>query len=173
MAACGIQQSIMCVYLIQTRFAAAIIRFCRAHLLQVANVLVLDENPEGLEGPWVTYARMWTLRTNKALTGAYWLARSLAPCCTDSPAYRRCNPTVCLFCFLCRGGSSLQQSKSPMVYAWHSYWLKIKGLAAFISRTAAAGPAPNMTNMCHCGTLLPCCLLIVCQLQALTWVLPA
>lgn len=33
------------------------------------NVVVLDENPEGLEGPWVTYARMVTLRTNKALTG--------------------------------------------------------------------------------------------------------
>jgi hypothetical protein len=38
-------------------------------LLQVTNVLVLDENPAGLEGPWVTYARMVTLRTNKALTG--------------------------------------------------------------------------------------------------------
>jgi hypothetical protein len=37
---------------------------------QVTNVLVLDENPAGLEGPWVTYARMVTLRTNKALTGA-------------------------------------------------------------------------------------------------------
>jgi len=35
----------------------------------VSNVVVLDENPEGLEGPWVTYARMVTLRTNKALTG--------------------------------------------------------------------------------------------------------
>jgi hypothetical protein len=35
----------------------------------VTNVLVLDENPAGLEGPWVTYARMVTLRTNKALTG--------------------------------------------------------------------------------------------------------
>lgn len=39
--------------------------------LQVTNVIILDENPEGLEGPWVTYARMVTLRTNKALTGAY------------------------------------------------------------------------------------------------------
>lgn len=37
---------------------------------QVTNVLVLDENPAGLEGPWVTYARMVTLRTNKSLTGA-------------------------------------------------------------------------------------------------------
>lgn len=35
----------------------------------VRNVLVLDENPEGLEGPWITYARMITLRTPKALTG--------------------------------------------------------------------------------------------------------
>lgn len=39
------------------------------YLIQVTNVFVLDENPEGLEGPWVTYARMVTLRTNKALTG--------------------------------------------------------------------------------------------------------
>lgn len=30
---------------------------------------VLDENPEGCEGPWLTYARMVTLRTNKCLTG--------------------------------------------------------------------------------------------------------
>lgn len=36
---------------------------------KVTNVLVLDENPAGQEGPWVTYARMVTLRTNKALTG--------------------------------------------------------------------------------------------------------
>jgi cation diffusion facilitator CzcD-associated flavoprotein CzcO len=35
----------------------------------VRNVLVLDENPEGLEGPWITYARMITLRTPKTLTG--------------------------------------------------------------------------------------------------------
>eukprot|EP00775_Hariotina_reticulata_P008627 gene8627-8808_t len=36
---------------------------------QVTNVLCVDENEAGLEGPWVTYARMVTLRTNKALTG--------------------------------------------------------------------------------------------------------
>ncbi|KAG2447900.1 hypothetical protein HYH02_007354 [Chlamydomonas schloesseri] len=35
----------------------------------VDNILVLDENESGKEGPWVTYARMVTLRTNKALTG--------------------------------------------------------------------------------------------------------
>ena len=35
----------------------------------VRNLLVLDENPPGLEGPWVTYARMITLRTPKHLTG--------------------------------------------------------------------------------------------------------
>lgn len=34
----------------------------------VRNLLVLDENPQGAEGPWVTYARMITLRTPKALT---------------------------------------------------------------------------------------------------------
>jgi OHCU decarboxylase len=35
----------------------------------VHNVIVLDENAEGLEGPWITYARMVTLRTPKHLTG--------------------------------------------------------------------------------------------------------
>lgn len=35
---------------------------------RVANILVLDENPEGFEGPWETYARMVTLRTPKQLT---------------------------------------------------------------------------------------------------------
>jgi cation diffusion facilitator CzcD-associated flavoprotein CzcO len=34
----------------------------------VQHFQVLDENPEGLEGPWVTYARMFTLRTPKHLT---------------------------------------------------------------------------------------------------------
>jgi cation diffusion facilitator CzcD-associated flavoprotein CzcO len=35
---------------------------------RVSNLLVLDENPEGFEGPWDTYARMITLRTPKHLT---------------------------------------------------------------------------------------------------------
>ncbi len=35
---------------------------------RISNILVLDENPEGLEGPWETYARMVTLRTPKHLT---------------------------------------------------------------------------------------------------------
>ncbi len=36
---------------------------------KVGNILVIDENTEGLEGPWVTYARMVTLRTPKYITG--------------------------------------------------------------------------------------------------------
>ncbi len=36
---------------------------------KVDNILLLDENPAGQEGPWVTYARMVTLRTPKYLTG--------------------------------------------------------------------------------------------------------
>lgn len=36
---------------------------------RISNILVLDENPAGQEGPWVTYARMRTLRTPKHLTG--------------------------------------------------------------------------------------------------------
>lgn len=35
---------------------------------RVSNILVIDENPQGLEGPWETYARMMTLRTPKHLT---------------------------------------------------------------------------------------------------------
>ncbi|WP_123041832.1 flavin-containing monooxygenase [Cohnella candidum] len=35
---------------------------------RVSNLLVIDENPEGYEGPWDTYARMVTLRTPKHLT---------------------------------------------------------------------------------------------------------
>jgi FAD-dependent urate hydroxylase len=36
---------------------------------RVGNLLVVDENPEGEEGPWATYARMPTLRTQKETGG--------------------------------------------------------------------------------------------------------
>ncbi|TYP72593.1 FAD/NAD(P)-binding protein [Paenibacillus methanolicus] len=35
---------------------------------RISNILIIDENTEGLEGPWETYARMMTLRTPKHLT---------------------------------------------------------------------------------------------------------
>lgn len=35
---------------------------------RISNILIIDENREGLEGPWETYARMVTLRTPKHLT---------------------------------------------------------------------------------------------------------
>ncbi len=35
---------------------------------RVSNILVIDENPAGYEGPWETYARMITLRTPKHIT---------------------------------------------------------------------------------------------------------
>ncbi|MEZ0116305.1 UNVERIFIED_ORG: cation diffusion facilitator CzcD-associated flavoprotein CzcO [Heyndrickxia coagulans] len=35
---------------------------------RISNILVIDENPNGYEGPWDTYARMLTLRTPKHLT---------------------------------------------------------------------------------------------------------
>jgi cation diffusion facilitator CzcD-associated flavoprotein CzcO len=38
-------------------------------LERVKNILVLDENSPGSEGPWSTFARMETLRTPKTLTG--------------------------------------------------------------------------------------------------------
>ena len=34
---------------------------------KISNLLIVDENPAGAEGPWVTYARMITLRTPKDL----------------------------------------------------------------------------------------------------------
>ncbi|ANY85103.1 hypothetical protein BB934_43670 (plasmid) [Microvirga ossetica] len=36
---------------------------------RIANILLLDENEAGEEGPWVTYARMITLRTTKNMPG--------------------------------------------------------------------------------------------------------
>ena len=36
---------------------------------QVSNILVLDKAEEGQEGPWLTYARMPTLRSPKHFTG--------------------------------------------------------------------------------------------------------
>lgn len=36
---------------------------------RVTNIRVLDENPAGLEGPWLSYARMRTLRSPKDVTG--------------------------------------------------------------------------------------------------------
>ena len=36
---------------------------------QVSNILVLDKSAEGQEGPWLTYARMHTLRSPKHFTG--------------------------------------------------------------------------------------------------------
>ncbi len=36
---------------------------------RVTKILVLDRNPEGSEGPWITFARMVTLRTPKMVTG--------------------------------------------------------------------------------------------------------
>ncbi|MEM8947882.1 MAG: NAD(P)/FAD-dependent oxidoreductase [Pseudomonadota bacterium] len=39
------------------------------------NLRIVDRNPEGVEGPWITYARMETLRSPKHLTGpAYGMA---------------------------------------------------------------------------------------------------
>ncbi|QGP79209.1 FAD/NAD(P)-binding protein [Sphingobium sp. CAP-1] len=35
---------------------------------RVSNILIIDDSPEGLEGPWDSYARMITLRTPKTLT---------------------------------------------------------------------------------------------------------
>ncbi len=35
---------------------------------RIDNILVIDDSPEGYEGPWETYARMMTLRTPKHLT---------------------------------------------------------------------------------------------------------
>jgi len=46
---------------------------------QITNIEVFDRNPEGLEGPWVTFARMITLRTPKHVTGPDYGVASLTP----------------------------------------------------------------------------------------------
>ena len=43
----------------------------------VCNTRVLDRSPEGFEGPWLTYARMETLRSPKELTGPCYRQGSL------------------------------------------------------------------------------------------------
>jgi FAD-dependent urate hydroxylase len=46
---------------------------------RITNVRVLDRNPPGAEGPWVTFARMQTLRTPKVVTGPDLGIPSLSP----------------------------------------------------------------------------------------------
>ena len=36
---------------------------------RITDVRVLDRSPKGIEGPWLTFARMHTLRTPKTVTG--------------------------------------------------------------------------------------------------------
>ena len=45
----------------------------------VCNILILDRMPQGREGPWITYSRMWTLRSPKHVTGPDLGIPSLAP----------------------------------------------------------------------------------------------
>lgn len=46
---------------------------------RVTNILVLDRNEPGREGPWVTFARMITLRTPKMVTGLDFGMPALTP----------------------------------------------------------------------------------------------
>lgn len=46
---------------------------------KIDNILVVDENPQGQEGPWMTFARMHTLRTPKYITGPDLGIPSLTP----------------------------------------------------------------------------------------------
>ena len=46
---------------------------------RVTNILVLDRNQAGREGPWVTFARMITLRTPKMVTGLDFGMPALTP----------------------------------------------------------------------------------------------
>ena len=46
---------------------------------QIGNIAVFDRNPVGQEGPWVTFARMITLRTPKHVTGPDYGLASLTP----------------------------------------------------------------------------------------------
>jgi FAD-dependent urate hydroxylase len=46
---------------------------------RITNIQVFDRNQQGLEGPWVTFARMITLRTPKHITGPDYGVASLTP----------------------------------------------------------------------------------------------
>ena len=46
---------------------------------RVTNILVLDRNEPGREGPWITFARMITLRTPKMVTGLDFGMPALTP----------------------------------------------------------------------------------------------
>jgi cation diffusion facilitator CzcD-associated flavoprotein CzcO len=46
---------------------------------RVTNILVLDRAPQGREGPWITYSKMWTLRSPKHVSGPELGIPSLAP----------------------------------------------------------------------------------------------
>lgn len=46
---------------------------------RITNFLILDRSPKGREGPWITYSRMWTLRSPKHVTGPDLGVPSLAP----------------------------------------------------------------------------------------------
>lgn len=46
---------------------------------RVNNFLILDRMPTGQEGPWITYSRMWTLRSPKHVSGPELGMPSLAP----------------------------------------------------------------------------------------------
>ena len=46
---------------------------------RITNIQVFDRNHQGLEGPWVTFARMITLRTPKHITGPDYGVASLTP----------------------------------------------------------------------------------------------
>jgi len=43
---------------------------------QVTNILVLDKSDKGHEGPWLTYARMHTLRSPKHFTAPILIFRA-------------------------------------------------------------------------------------------------
>lgn len=46
---------------------------------RITNIQVFDRNQQGLEGPWVTFARIITLRTPKHITGPDYGVASLTP----------------------------------------------------------------------------------------------
>ena len=86
---------------------------------RVSNILVIDENPAGFEGPWDTYARMITLRTPKDAQ-----PRSTTAC-----------PTLTFRAFWeaqhgAEGWSGARQDPAP----------RLDGLPALVSPRAGASP---------------------------------
>ncbi len=119
---------------------------------KVDNVLVIDKAPRGEEGPWVTYARMKTLRSPKDFTGpdldipsltyqSWHEARYGATTggrSTSSPA--RTGTPICCSCARRDGGEGRERHRAP-----------VAGGCRRARRRAGAGPQRRAGHPCPQG----------------------